>query len=103
MGVGVGVGVGVLPTAPIGSPIAVGLLVDGEGVGVGLGIATPLFQIKFFPDWIQVKSFPELVAVKFFFVHFAPALGAAAFKGVVKVSRRTTPMAICPPRRIYQE
>ncbi len=48
--VGVGVGVGLLPTAPIGSPIAVVLLGDDEGVGVGLGIAMPLFQTNFFPD-----------------------------------------------------
>ncbi len=48
--VGVGVGVVVLPTAPIGSAMAVGLLEDGDGVGVDFGINTPLFQTNFFPD-----------------------------------------------------
>ncbi len=75
----------------------------GVGVGVGLGIATPLFQINFFPDWIQVKSFPELVTVEFFFVHFAPALGAAAYRGEVRVMTSATVNATYPPRRIVQE
>jgi hypothetical protein len=47
VGVGVGVGDGVLPTAPIGSPIAV-------GIGVGFFIATPLFHTNFLPDLTQV-------------------------------------------------
>ena len=50
VGVTVGVGIGVLPTAPIGSPIAVGLV----GEGVGFGIATPLFHTSFLPEIMQV-------------------------------------------------
>lgn len=74
----VGVGEGEAPIAPIGSPIAVGLIGDGEGVDDGFGIATPLFQISFLPERMQVYNFPALVAVAFFLVQVVPALGAAA-------------------------
>jgi hypothetical protein len=47
-GVGVGVDVGVPSTAPIGSPIAVGL------VGAGFLIATPLLHTNFLPLLMQV-------------------------------------------------
>jgi hypothetical protein len=46
----------VLPTAPIGSPVAV-------GIGVGFFIAKPLFHTNFFPDLMQVYLIPDDVLV----------------------------------------
>jgi hypothetical protein len=45
-------------------------------------MATPLFQTSFVPDLIQVNFTPAAVAVDPALVHFAPALGAAAWTGV---------------------
>ena len=85
VGVGEGVGVGVGVAVGVGVGVGVGSGVgDGEGVGVGVAtgegflIATPLFQTSFVPDLMQVNFFPEAVAVDPAFVHFVPALGAAA-------------------------
>ena len=77
VGVGIGVGVGVPPTAPIGSPIAVGL------VGAGFLIATPLFQTVFDPFLMQVNFLPAAMLVVPSLEHFAPAFGVAAMVGVI--------------------
>ena len=77
IGVGVGVGVGVPPTAPIGSPIAVGF------VGAGFLIVTPLFQTVFDPVLIQVNFLPAAMVVVPSLEHFAPAFGVAAMVGVI--------------------
>ena len=55
--VGVGVGDGVEPTAPSGSPIAVGT-VEGFEEGLGVGIVTPLFHTNFLPLLIHVYFLP---------------------------------------------
>ena len=100
---GVGVGVGV--TEGVGSGVG-----DGEGVGVGVGfgvgvatgegflIATPLFQTSFVPDLMQVNFFPDAVAVDPAFVHFDPAFGAAAWRGVARVRIKT----IASPRYLLR-
>ncbi|MBU3643474.1 MAG: hypothetical protein FGM48_06065, partial [Candidatus Nanopelagicaceae bacterium] len=54
--VGVGVFVGVDGTATVGTGVE-------AGVTVGFGIATPLFQINFLPDFMQVNFLPDAVAV----------------------------------------
>ena len=63
-----------------------------EGFGAAL-IATPLFQTSLLPDLMQVNFLPPAVEVAPTFVHFAPALGAVAWRGVVKVSKITTATA----------
>jgi len=56
----------------------------GDGFGAAV-IATPLFQTSFVPDLTHVNFLPAAVAVAPAFVHLAPALGAAAWTGVVSV------------------
>jgi len=94
---GSGVGVGVAVGVEIG---------DGEGVGVGATglktgfrvgcgaalIVTPLFHTTFVPDLMQVNFLPDAVAVEPTFVHLAPALGVAAWRGVA--SERSRAIAI---------
>ncbi len=54
----------------------------GDGFGAAV-IAMPLFQRSLLPDLMQVNFLPEAVAVAPAFVHLAPALGFAAWTGVV--------------------
>ena len=94
---GLGVEVGV----EVGVGVGVGV---GEGVGVGVAtgagflIATPLFQTSFVPDLMQVNFFPDAVAVDPAFVHFDPAFGAAAWRGVARVRIKT----IASPRYLLR-
>ena len=77
-GVGVGVGVGV------GCGCGTGW---GWEIGVGVGVAftvrtvTPLFQISFFPDFMQVNVFPLLICFAPAFKHFEPGVTAPLAKG----------------------
>ena len=50
---------------------------------VTLLIATPLFHLSFLPDLVQVNFLPLAISVAPALVHGAPALGAAAFAGLV--------------------
>jgi hypothetical protein len=89
VGVGVGVGVGTGEGEGVGVGSGVGVSV-GVATGAGFLIATPLFQTSFVPDLTQVNFFPPAVAVVPALVHLAPALGAAALSGVVRVMIRKT-------------
>lgn len=92
VGVGVGDGDGEGVGIEVGSGVGVGV---GVGVATGSGflIATPLFQTSFVPDLIQVNFLPLAVEVAPTFVHFAPALGAAALSGVERESSNATVMS----------
>ncbi len=94
VGVGVGDGDGDGVGVGVGSGVAVGV---GVGVGVATGagflIATPLFHTSFVPDLMQVNFLPLAVAVAPTFAHFAPALGAAALRGVARESSNATVMS----------
>ena len=87
IGVGGWVGVGV--TVGVGIGVGSGVR-DGEGVGVGVAtgegflVTTPLFQTSLFPVLTQVNFFPLAVAVVPALLHFAPALGVAAWTGAVR-------------------
>ena len=50
---------------------------------VALLTATPLFHVSFLPDLVQVNFLPLAISVAPALVHGAPALGAAAFAGLV--------------------
>ena len=50
----------------------------GVGVGVDLRIKTPLFQINFFPLFIQVNFLPLLIAKDPNLEQIAPAFGGVA-------------------------
>ena len=54
----------------------------GDGFGAAV-IAMPLFQTSLLPDLMQVNFLPAEIDVAPAFVHFAPALGVAAWTGVV--------------------
>ena len=47
-----------------------------EVFGFGIFVATPLFQIKTFPDLTQVYLMLEIVFVEFILVHLVPAIVA---------------------------
>ncbi len=67
--------------------VAVGSAGLNTGLGDGFGaalIATPLFQTSLFPVLTQVNFFPLAVAVVPALLHFAPALGVAAWTGAVR-------------------
>ena len=66
-----------------GDELGVGLTL---GTGVGTLIATPLFQINFFPDLIQVYLIHAEVAVAPILVHDVPGLGAAVAIGEITAS-----------------
>ncbi len=71
--------------------VAVGSAGLNTGLGDGFGaalIATPLFQTSLFPVLTQVNFFPDAVAVIPALLHFAPALGAAACTGAVRVKSK---------------
>ena len=78
---GVGVGVGITVSVGVGEGVEEGVAL-GAAITVGFFIATPLFQISFFPESTQVYTFPELIEVLFFFMQVVPALSGAAFTGV---------------------
>ena len=63
---------------------------------------TPLFQTSFVPDLMQVNFFPDAVAVDPAFVHFVPALGAAALSGVAKVRSKIIASPRCPLRCMHK-
>ena len=46
--------------------------------------ATPLFQVSFLPDLVHVNFLPLAISVAPALVQGAPALGAAAFAGLVR-------------------
>ena len=86
---GVGVGVGITVSVGVGEGVGEGVeegveegVALGAAITVGFFIATPLFQISFFPESTQVYTFPELIEVLFFFMQVVPALSGAAFTGV---------------------
>ncbi len=49
-----------------------------------VGAGTPLFHLSFLPDLVQVNFLPLAISVAPALVQGAPALGAAAFAGLVK-------------------
>ena len=105
MGDSVGVGAGDAEAIGVGFGEGVGVgSAKGVGVGAGVGVttgagfltATPLFQTSFVPDFIQVNFLPEAVAVEPTFVHLAPALGVAAWRGVASERSRAIAIARRP-------
>ena len=63
--------------------------------------ATPLFQVSFLPDLVQVYFLPLAISVVPALVQVAPALGAAAFAGLIswKVIRASRSDEVVSDRR----
>ena len=54
------------------------IIIVGDGLGAADLTTTPLFQINFFPLFIQVNFLPLLIAKDPNLEHIAPAFGGVA-------------------------